>query len=177
MKITINGQVLFNVAQFTSKEKLGYSFSNVIKFEIKKDFLSIIATEGNALCVYKTERAEFIDGQKDFILELNKIKFDKKALYNIDFKTEYAIFENCRTNKQEILNYFGGFYPDYKSVIPPEDKKPKRYVVINPDYLIKLKNCMPVKWTDIPYQEAENKACLWVDDSYKVVIMPIKVND
>lgn len=176
MIISISGEVLYNVSQFTGK-KFNPMY-NALKFEVRKDSLSIIATEGGALCVYKKERTEPNNGEeKDFILELNKIKFDKKAIYKIDFKEDYAIFENCRTNKQEILKYIYGVYPKYKEVIPQAVKTPKNYVVIDPDYLVKLKNCMPVKWADIPYQDGKNKPCLWVNDIYKVVIMPIMGND
>lgn len=169
----INIDALNSVLPATDKKEKSRIYLNGVFVEDKDGFRHYTATDGHILFTVKDE----IDGdflEKPLILRIKKpLKYKGNVIGMMQVVDDETVV--IKTNQEKVaVDIIDGTYPDYESVIPPEDtKKASEFALFDPEFLNKVYDFLGVR-NQIPLMENANTPALYIKDNKKAVLMPMR---
>ncbi len=119
-------------------ERTRIEFTSAL-FEIKKDMVKIVGTDGNRLALYRNgdfkrdeKEFEFLVPKQSINMLINILSFEKKDTITFGFSGKSFYYEG---DKIYFISRLGqGKFPDYEMVLPKENSN---FLVLNREELIK----------------------------------------
>lgn len=186
MRINLDGDLLFKVSNFCSKNKHDTALKNIlVKYENGQ--LNIVASDQSCLCVLKrklTEFEEMEEGQQ-FLIPFDVCKptqFKKKNISLSMLNNDGSVFNMQVDSALYLLQKNSINFPNYKSVVRQDYWKPcETFRYFKSSIVKKLEDLIGEDNLTQPYTHGEKSNCFcsftFNDGVYdiEVVLCPMKL--